>query len=137
MKKIVVGYDASPAAERALERAAELSKAFDSKVVVTSVAQALHAWGRGLSGVDPVDPPELHEAELERAASHLEKMGVQATTVARIGDPGKAIVTVADEQACDLIVVGSRDLNPISRFVTGSVSDEVRHNAHCDVLVVR
>ena len=39
MKTILVGYDESEAAKRALARTAELAMAFDAKVIVTSVAQ--------------------------------------------------------------------------------------------------
>jgi nucleotide-binding universal stress UspA family protein len=37
----------------------------------------------------------------------------------------------------DLIVVGSRGLNPVQRILLGSVSSKVVHRAECDVLVVR
>ena len=89
MKRIVVGYDASPEADRALERAAEVAKAFDAEVIVTSVARILYAGGKGLAGidpVDPVDPPELHEEEARRAKTRLSELGVEAKTVDGIGD---------------------------------------------------
>lgn len=38
MKTILVGYDASDAAERALDRAAELAEALAARVVVVSVS---------------------------------------------------------------------------------------------------
>ena len=41
MKTIVLGYDDSDPAQRALESAAEPARAFGSKVVVTSVAAML------------------------------------------------------------------------------------------------
>ena len=64
MNTIVVGYDASEPADRALERAADLAKAFSAKLVVTSVAPIFV----GRSGpVDQVDPPEDHQEELGRA----------------------------------------------------------------------
>ena len=40
MKTIVVGYDASDAAERALDRAAELAEALAARIVVVSVSTA-------------------------------------------------------------------------------------------------
>jgi nucleotide-binding universal stress UspA family protein len=137
MKKIVVGYDASPEADRALERAAEVAKAFDAEVVVTSFAHILAAGGKGLSGIDPIDPPDLHEEEARQAQKRLAELGVAASTVDGLGDPGSMIVKVAEAQEADLIVVGSHTASAFQRFFTGSVSDKVKHRAPCDVLVVR
>lgn len=136
MKKIVVGYDASPEADRALERAAEVAKAFDADVIVTSVARIL-VGGKGLTGIDPVDPPDLHEEEARRAKARLSELGVDAKTVDGIGDPGRMIVKVAEANDADLIVVGSHTAGALERFFVGSVSDTVKHHAACDVLVVR
>jgi universal stress protein A len=137
MKKIVVGYDASPEADRALERAAEVAKAFDAEVIVTSVARLLAGGGKGLAGIDPVDPPELHEVENEKAKARLAELGVKAKTVDGLGDPARMIVKVAEANDADLIVVGSHTAGTIERFFVGSVSDGVKHRAGCDVLVVR
>jgi universal stress protein A len=137
MKKIVVGYDASPEADRALERAAEVAKAFGADVIVTSVARILYGGGKGLAGIDPIDSPELHEEEARRAKERLSELGVEAKTVDGLGDPGRMIVKVAEANDADLIVVGSHTAGALERFFVGSVSDSVKHHAACDVLVVR
>ena len=137
MKKIVVGYDASPEADRALERAAQVAKAFDADVIVTSVARILLAAGKGLAGIDPIDPPEMHEEENQRAKARLSELGIEAKTVDGIGDPARMIVKVAEANDADLIIVGSHTGGALERFFVGSVSDGVKHHASCDVLVVR
>jgi universal stress protein A len=137
MKRIVVGYDASPEADRALERAAEVAKAFDAEVIVTSVARVLYAGGKGLAGIYPIDPTELHEEDARRAKTRLSELGIEAKTVDGIGDPGRMIVKVAEANDADLIVVGSHTVGALDRFFAGSVSDSVKHHAACDVLVVR
>ena len=71
MKTIVVGYDETEAAKRALERAAELAQAFGSKVIVTSVAPVQIPIARGAGPIDPTDPPEAHAEELAWAAIFL------------------------------------------------------------------
>src|SRR3990170_3058082 len=136
MKRILVGYDASAAAERALERSAELAKAFDATITVASVAHAYHGFGRGIGVIDPADPPELHRAELHRARRKLDELGAAAETVEAIGDPGKTLAEIAEQRRADLIVVGTHDFGVLDRVIYGSVSDTVKHTAHRDVLIV-
>ncbi len=134
MKHIIVGYDETPAADHALERAAELAKAFESKVTVASIAPVLH--GRGVGPIDPVDPPARHELQLRHAKAKLAELGIDAETVNGLGDPARALVTLADERKADMIVVGTRELRGLERLLLGSVSESVEHKAHCDVLIV-
>ena len=135
MKTIIVGYDATEPAKRALERTAELATAFGAKVIVSSVASAIH--GRGIGPVDPVDPPELHREELQHAHALLAERGIEADLDLALGDPADHLVTLAEARDADLVVVGSRGLNLIERMLGLSVSSRVGRKIHCDLLVVR
>jgi nucleotide-binding universal stress UspA family protein len=137
LQTIVVGYDETEPSKRALDRAADLAKAFGAKLVVTSVAPTLEpASGRGAGGIDPTDTPADHVAELGRAREYLSGKGVEADYQAAIGEPADAIVQLASERSADLIVVGTRELGTLSRLLGQSVSDSVAHHARCDVLIV-
>lgn len=138
MKTIVIGYDETEPAKRALTRAAELAVAFDAKVIVTSVAQVLvgAAAAHGIGPIDPVDPPELHHEELRHAAAFLDERGVQAEYTVTIGDPATKILDLAESRDADLIVVGTRETGLLKRLLDPSVSGAVQRRAHCDVLVV-
>ena len=76
MNAILLGYDDTEASKRALERAIELAKAFQAKLLVTSVAPTAQAAGRSMGALDPTDPPERHQAELEQAAAVIKAAGL-------------------------------------------------------------
>jgi nucleotide-binding universal stress UspA family protein len=137
MQTIVVGYDETEPAKRALERAADLVGAFGSKLIVISVAPVLTpSGGHGSGGPDPTDPPEKHSEELAHAREYLDGRGVSAEYVAAVGPPADGIVATAEEHGADLIVVGTREPSMLERLVGSSVSQSVSHHAHCDVLIV-
>jgi nucleotide-binding universal stress UspA family protein len=136
MKTIVVGYDETEPAKRALDRAAELAEAFGAKLIVTSVAPVLVPIGRGAGPIDPTDTPQEHREELERARERLTGRNVEAEFVPAVGEPADTIVMLAEERDADLIVVGTREPNVLERLLGQSVSQSVSRQAHCDVLIV-
>jgi nucleotide-binding universal stress UspA family protein len=136
MKTIVVGYDDTEPAQRALARAADLAEAFGSNVIVTSVAPVL-VGSREMGAVDPTDPPEQHQAELESAKAFLGGRGIEGKYEMTVGDPATAIVELADRVEADLIIVGTRQPSLISSLLGLSVSGAVKRKAHCDVLTVQ
>jgi nucleotide-binding universal stress UspA family protein len=136
MKTIVVGYDGSEASERALERAGEIAKAFGSTVILTSVSPVMTGAAHGGGSIDPTDPPDEHQSLLAAGKEKLATSGVEVETVLGMGNPGEAIVDLAEQRSADLIVVGTREPGFFERLLGHSVSGSVQRHAHTDVLIV-
>jgi nucleotide-binding universal stress UspA family protein len=117
-KNIVVGFDGSQGARRALDAAAHMI-GYGSALTVVSVEP---------SG-ESTTPDVLAEAR-----SWLLDRLVTATYVHRAGDPADQLVAAATELHADVLVVGRRGVD--GEPAPGSVSAEVVRRALCDVLVV-
>ena len=53
------------------------------------------------------------------------------------GDPAASIIQVAEETACDLIVLGTHGRTGLRRALMGSVAEHVMRSAPCPVLVMK
>ena len=53
------------------------------------------------------------------------------------GDPGKVICWLADDQKCDLIIMGTHGRTGLRHLVFGSVAEYVLQHAHCPVMTIR
>jgi nucleotide-binding universal stress UspA family protein len=117
-KNIVVGFDGSQGARRALDAAAHLI-GYGSTLTVVSVF-------RDGESAAPDALAEAREWLLDRL--------VTATYLRRAGDAADELVAAATELDADLLVVGRRSAD--GEPAPGSVSAEVVRRAVCDVLVV-
>ena len=136
--KILLATDGSPSAAEAARYAGQLAQLAGAQVIV------LHAYPRvpGFLG-EPDFSQLVHEnlAEAERiVAPVVEQLvddGVDANAEILQGPPAEAILAVAENRGCDLIVMGTRGYGQLAGMLLGSVSHKVLANATLPVLVVR
>ena len=76
------------------------------------------------------------ERLLDRVQSLLPMHAGPSTKHLRIGSPAEVIVSMAEEQKADLIVMGTRGLGPIKERLLGSVSHRILTLAPCATLIV-
>jgi nucleotide-binding universal stress UspA family protein len=131
--KILVAYDGGEPARRALELTSQLAKAFSAEVAVISVVP-VHG---GRVPTDPWDDDAVHRAQLAEAKLFLRERGIAPRLIERAGDPGPTIEHFAEANGFDTVVVGSRSLNAVSRFLQGSVSEHVATHGTATVIVAR
>jgi nucleotide-binding universal stress UspA family protein len=127
--KILIGLDNGPSSWHAFERALTYAARNGASAVGLVVESPL--W----------TPPESnrysHEAAIRVHAEGLaQRHGVPLEYRVRHGYPAHTIAEQARLLGCDLVVLGHTDHAMLRRWLTGSVSDLVRHEAHCRVVVV-
>jgi nucleotide-binding universal stress UspA family protein len=76
------------------------------------------------------------ERLLNRVQSLLPLHAGPSTKHLRMGPPAEEIVSMAEEQKVDLIVMGARGLGPVKERLLGSVSHRILTLAHCATLIV-
>ena len=76
------------------------------------------------------------ERLLNRVQSLLPLHAGPMTKHLQMGSPAEVIVSIAEEQKADLIVMGARGLGPIKERLLGSVSHRILTLAHCATLIV-
>ena len=76
------------------------------------------------------------ERLLDRVQSLLPMQAGPSTKHLRIGSPAEVIVSMAEEQKVDLIVMGARGLGPVKERLLGSVSHRILTLARCATLIV-
>ncbi|HSL04213.1 MAG TPA: universal stress protein [Nitrospiraceae bacterium] len=76
------------------------------------------------------------ERLLDRVQSLLPMHAGPATKHLRIGSPAEVVVSMAEKQKADLIVMGARGLGPIKERLFGSVSHDILTLAPCATLIV-
>ena len=131
VRHVLVAYDGSSAARRALEHAADLAGSNDRMTVVNVMREP----GVSARAVEP--PPERIRQEqiLDDASEYLADRGIEARTLAKIGDSAAhEILTAADNVGADVLVVARR--RGRTAHILGSTSSRIVQSAKCDVLVV-
>jgi nucleotide-binding universal stress UspA family protein len=135
-KSILVAWDGSRHAKRALAEAIDIARTQDSRLTVLTVAAPLHVWAGPY--VPPVPLEELARAA-EKIAEEGEALvpeGIPVSSRTADGDPGMELLKRAKAANHDLIVMGSRGRGAVRSAVLGSVSHYVLNHAHVPVLVV-
>ncbi|MEU6302419.1 universal stress protein [Streptomyces sp. WAC 01325] len=132
---VVLGYDESPGAVRALHVAVEVSAAFDEPLVLVYGAAAPGALGEEYAA----HRDALREAgrtALSHAVQVADEAGVRTTVEVIDQKPAEALIDAATRHAARVIVVGSWGESPLRGALLGATPHKLLHLARTPVLCV-
>lgn len=131
IKTILVPIDRSESSQHTFKFAASLAQEHDAQLVVLYVVP--------LAAVMYGPPPNNYLDHLLQELCLMKPSDPHARVQYQVaeGDPAAAIVRAAKETNCDLIVMGTHGRTGLSRFLMGSVAEQVVRLAPCLVMTVR
>lgn len=141
-RKIVVGFDGSPASQRALDFAITRAKAQGDSIVIAHVLE----WSP-YSFLTPEELAERHKRrknELERAekailapmAARVQEQGIPVTTSLKYGHIAETLVQIAKNEDAALIMIGRMGHSGLSSRIFGSVAGTLAQVAPVPVTIV-
>lgn len=142
LRRILVPVDGSENEDKVLEMAVTIASACQSEIHLLYVS---YFDGDTDSKIEMISwlPEQVvgsvtkaSRAILDHAMRKISS-GILCETHVRTGIPSKEIVTFAEAQAMDLIVIGGRGLGIVESFLLGSVSQSVLEDTKCTVMIVR
>ncbi|GGX80139.1 universal stress protein [Streptomyces fructofermentans] len=132
---IVLGYDESPGARRALSVAIEVAASFGEPLVLVYGAAAPGSLGEEYQA----HRDALHQAgrvALDHALQEAEQAGVPATVEIIDRKPAQALIDAASRHDARFIVVGTWGESPMRGVLLGSTPHKLLHLSSTPVLCV-
>lgn len=145
-KKILVAIDGSPLSDKAAEESVRMAAGNPSQFRSKIYAMLVLPNAPRSTFTDFVPPPPITETKewdelRERVFYVIEKNAKEADIPLEIkvvyGDPADELITFAEKEQIDVIVIGSSGKGFLKRKLLGSVSHKVVKNASCSVYIVR
>ncbi|MDB6182049.1 universal stress protein [Paracoccus fistulariae] len=141
-RKIVVGYDGSPASQRALDFAITRAAALGDSLIIAHVLE----WSP-YSFLTPTEIEERHtrrQEELDRAEAAIiapmvkkvEASGVPVTSVMKYGHIADTLCKIAENENAALIFIGRMGHSGLSSRIFGSVAGTLAQVSPVPVTIV-
>lgn len=141
-KNILVPYDGSTYANRAFNKALDISKQHDSKLRVVACLDVANLGGWYID-------KRINKDIMKKAKNLTEKLFSKLNDIAKKNsvpleskiieskNTVKSILSFAESKKIDLIVMGSSGRGGFDKMLLGSVSNGVMQKAKCSVLIVK
>jgi len=139
VQKIIVAYDGSTFAQKAIDKAVELAKKEETEIICVNVIEEYCPIG--LTEIDCTIVREMQTKESNaitaNALEEFKKAGVNARVIIETGSPAEMIIEVAKREGADMIIAASHGKHGAKKFAFGSATARLIEHSPVPVLVVK
>jgi len=141
MTRVLIPIDGSPQAQSALEYALEEFETAD--ITVLNVIDPIEAGYTSQATVPGYSEEWFEQSKaaadelFEDAQATADEHGVELETATEVGRPSRTIVSYAEDEDVDHIVIGSHGRSGVTRILLGSVAENVVRRSPVPVTIVR
>jgi nucleotide-binding universal stress UspA family protein len=137
-RKILLAYDGSDGAKRALEVAIDVAGKYNSELWAVSVNELdYYASTRPIEHRILDMQSDVYANDLREAAAVARRKGIELKTKVLSGNAAQCIVDFAKENAFELIVAGQMGRSGLFRLLLGSTSERISQYSSCTVMIVK
>lgn len=131
IKRILIALDTNRVGEAKLPHAEAQARAFGAECLLLHVMPSAPP---AIPGVTVAESQAL--TYVNAVAARLRATGIQAHSLVRYGNVAEVIVSEAEQQAADLVIIGNNARRGLPTLFGGNIAQDVLARCHCPVLVV-
>jgi nucleotide-binding universal stress UspA family protein len=136
-KKILVPVDGSAPSKEAIHEAVAIAKRNKTSLFILHVKDETRLRGTPYALAINLDDLETESKAIISEVGDLINGEVEFEIHTYTGNPKKYIVKFAEENAIDLVVIGSNSKKLVDRILVGSTTSYVVEKSPCNVMVVK
>ncbi|MDG7049814.1 MAG: universal stress protein [Nitrososphaerota archaeon] len=135
--KILVCCDGSKHSDKAIKLSCDVAKKYDSDLTIMYVVDKT-LKSDVFAGSEYTKILRKYAQDTILKAQRLAKsQGIEPNVIIKEGNVSEQIIQYSKKSRTDLIVVGSKGLGAVLRFMLGSVSTKIANHSLCSVLIVK
>ena len=137
-KKILITLDISSADKTILDHIQPLAALTKAEIILVHVADGVVSRLQEQLNLQDSEEIKNDRAYLDQETKKLLAKGLQVRSVLVQGQEAtEGILSVAQENGCDLIAMATHGHGPVVDLILGSVADNLRHQTSIPILMIR
>ena len=136
--RIVLAYNHTPRAQRALTAAVQMAREDDAELIAVAVERSLLFSGESITEVRNVHAARERACSgwLSAALAYADGHDVPLRTEIRIGQVARQLAAAAATHRADLLILGRNDQDFIRRRLLRTTAEKVSRYSRCPVMII-